>query len=578
MAGGSQAPFLYNAWFRTGHSIGSLLFLLAFYRDILLDGHALSLTWKRVFRWPDNKFLIVAVVGALDYACFAWSVKFIDVTVAAILYETYPVVIILALGWLFKEEGRYQKITFTMFFLILLSLAGFVFAIASQTGEFTGSILNWNSAIGVVLVVAAAIGSGICAFGLRWGSDLSEDLSALRKADSVDANTKSLDLGCAVIALSVASLASVATSALAGLAIGESIAVSASGVALVGGMFAAVGAIALRKANLVTDNLGVNAMAYFIPILSLLWLFWVGDAEVARFDYIAIGTTAIITANLLISFEAEIRWGFKALILGLGAFGAFVYLRDGLFDFLGVEKWNWSAAGYFESITLSATVFTLLLAFRVTRLVSRTSEEDNRTFIIYRNLDLLARRGVIDGEVCRHILEIDRSGDLSLMREAYVMARKCISDVVPTALNEADSQLLGQAESNLDALIRSKQVDIHLGEMFALITFGAVTIGLALLSRPPQVEGWTRLLADVFAMVVTGVVVFMMVHIQDLQRERDQPKLELPESAEPGTGYWHYLASFPDTARRSFDQWLSIVVGVAIVPTYSGLLCYRWLG
>ena len=83
--------------------------------------------------------------------------------------------------------------------------------------------------------------------------------------------------------------------------------------------------------------------------------------------------------------------GVKALILALGICGAIVYLRDGVFSFLGVDKWQWAGSGYFESITLAATVFTLLLAFRVARLVSRTSEEDNRTFVIYRKLDLLAR-------------------------------------------------------------------------------------------------------------------------------------------------------------------------------------------
>ena len=40
---------------------------------------------------------------------------------------------------------------------------------------------------------------------------------------------------------------------------------------------------------------------------------------VVQGDYLIIGTAALITANLLIGFEAEIRWGFKSLILSLGA-------------------------------------------------------------------------------------------------------------------------------------------------------------------------------------------------------------------------------------------------------------------
>ena len=104
---------------------------------------------------------------------------------------------------------------------------------------------------------------------------------------------------------------------------------------------------------------------------------------------------------------------------------------------------------------------------------------------------------------------------------------------------------------------------------------------MALFSKPPQVGGWTELLTDVFAMVVSAVVVFLLVHIQDLQRERDQPKLELPESAEPGVvvpPYRRYLVLFPDTARLSFDQRLSVVVGVAIVAIYVILRGHRWLG
>ena len=92
-------------------------------------------------------------------------------------------------------------------------------------------------------------------------------------------------------------------------------------------------------------------MIYAMPVLSLLWLFFFADAEVARFDYLVIGAAAIITANLLINFEAEIRWGFRALLLALGTFGAVVYLRDGVFKFLGVDPWRWTGGGYFESIT-----------------------------------------------------------------------------------------------------------------------------------------------------------------------------------------------------------------------------------
>ena len=95
-------------------------------------------------------------------------------------------------------------------------------------------------------------------------------------------------------------------------------AVGALVIVVAGGIPIAFAWIAWRKANITTDNLGINALGFVTPIMSLFWLFWIAQARVARWDYLVIGTAAVITANLLISFDAEIRWGFKALILALG--------------------------------------------------------------------------------------------------------------------------------------------------------------------------------------------------------------------------------------------------------------------
>ena len=63
----------------------------------------------------------------------------------------------------------------------------------------------------------------------------------------------------------------------------------------------------VRKANLTTTNLGINAIAYGAPVLSLLWLYWIANTQVARWDYLILGAAVIIAANLLISFESEVR-------------------------------------------------------------------------------------------------------------------------------------------------------------------------------------------------------------------------------------------------------------------------------
>ena len=310
-----------------------------------------------------------------------------------------------------------------------------------------------------------------------------------------------------------------------------------------------------RKANMADDDISFNALGYAIPVLALLFLFFFQQADITRVDYLVPGATAIIVANMLIHFEAEVRWSFEALILALGGCGMVVYFRNDLFDLLGVPSWSWSGDGYFGSIALSATVFTLLLAFRVARLVTRTSDEENRTFSVLRKLDSLVRRDVINPDVRRCIMVLDESNNQAVLKEYYLKTRDYLASALPG--DDSDRQRLNETEAELDMLVRSKQVSPVLGEIFALLVFAGITIFLTMFTRPPEPDGWIRLLLDMFAMLVSSVIIFLMIYSVDLDRERDAHKLEMVEGAERDI----YLLLFPDTEQRLFDQWLSVAVG-----------------
>ena len=330
-----------------------------------------------------------------------------------------------------------------------------------------------------------------------------------------------------------------------------------------------------RLANLLSpQNQGINALAFLIPVLSVVWLVSFGEVNLGSWDYFIMGTLAIITANLLINFQAEVRWGFKALLLTLGTAGAVVYLRDGAFENLNVDKWHWTAGGYFEALALSATVFTLLLAFRVSRLITRSGQEESLTFSIFRKVELLVRRRVLDSRIRECVLRMDTPETQADLKNAYMEARNYINQARGDgeSLEAPDLQWLSEAEASLDDLARSKQQDITPGEMFALIIFAGITISLALLSRPPEAEGWNRFLVDVFAMLISGVIFFLVVNVWDLRRERDETKFLIVD------GRVDYTVRFPDGKDRSFDQKLSIVVGGLITLVYAGLLAHKWVG
>ena len=286
-----------------GVALACLVYLLTFFRTLNNGNDSLAVVKEYIFQWKHNKPLVWEIVGSFDYALFAWSIQFIDIAVAAVLFEIYPVGIIFLASWVYRYERRYWRITITAVALIMLSMVGLIFANASQITELDGfrSLFPLISVIGIYLVVAAVIAVAFSVFGLKWGTDLTGSLKC-------GGSNVGLELYCAVIALFLAGLVSVFINLGIGLAAGEAIGLEAMVLAVMGGIFAnAVANIAWRNASLTTDNLGINAIGFAIPLLSLLWLFWIAQVSVARFDLLLIGTVAIITANLLLNFEAEIK-------------------------------------------------------------------------------------------------------------------------------------------------------------------------------------------------------------------------------------------------------------------------------
>lgn len=583
---GGSSPFLFNSAWRMGLILGvsvfGLLYMGIFHRPLL------AYYWQHrniVARHIPNILLLISVINGFDYALLALSVRFVDVSVAAVLFEMWPIFFVLLRANLEK-----QHLSLTTFMLLFPAVAGLAFVIFSQSEA--GNVIEGVSKdvlLGGVLAFLGGLASACTAFSFKWALDLQNKLPTPPQEEERSAPV-ALALVPVLIAFLLTNLVAFPLTIIIGVSSGESIAINSAGLAFLavgllgGALVQALGSMLYRVSNVVSDSLGVNAIYYFTPCFTLLWLSIIGAValaisgwtpiisgiDVAHVDLLIIGTVLIISSNLLVNFEAEIRWSFKSIVLALGVCGAIVYLRESIFDLLNVPNWAWSGDGYFGSVSLAATVFTLLLAFRVARLVTRTNDEENRTFALLRKLDGLVRRDVIDGEVRECIRVIDESNKQIVLKEYYLETRRFIGNATPN--NEGDRQILSEVEAELDSLVRSKQTSPVLGEIFALIIFAAITIFLAMFTRPTEPDGWIRVLLDLFAMLVSSVIVFLMIYSMDLDRERDAHKLERTKVG------GEYLLLFPDTEQRLFDQWLSIAVGVAIVLTYAGLMAHKWLG
>lgn len=567
VGGGTESPFLFTAGVSLGTGLGSAFFLAAAFRPVLFTRSVLSLISQRLLSWS----LFLVVINQFVYSLFAWSTRYLDFSVVSTLFETWPIFLIVLTAILYRAQARYYKITSGMLWLLVTGFVGFTFVTASQSGGFG----NWDDSrlsdtvIGLALVISAVLVAALPAFGFKWGTDLSE---ALPDAVVGDRNRPFVEICCALIAFCIASFAGIGLNAGVGFIAMETISMESLAIAVASGaLIMAPASISWRAANMLTRNLGINALSYATPIFALMWLFVFWRVDVARIDFLIIGAAAIITANLLINFEAEVRFGFKALVLALWSCGAFVYLRDDFMHLLPFHGWLWPRETYLGSVGLSATVFILLLTFRVARLAPRTQDEDNRIFALHRAVELLATRNLIAPVTSEHIRGVDSARNPEELRIAYSQAKLCFVRAAAVNHPVADQKLLASAEAQLNMVVHSRQQGVDFGELFSLIIFGGATVLLSLLSRP-EVSGWTAFIYEIFSVLFPAVIVFLIVSVWDLHRDRADLVLATQ------TGDDGYGVIFRDPRNRRFERAVSTVIGLGIAATYAGLLWHKWVG
>ena len=593
--GARDTPFLFAAGLRIGAVVGFALFMALFYRRLFFSTNTWKMVGVRLLRSPLSVGgrvihsplpIILATIGHLEYTFFALSTQYIDIAVATVIFEIWPIILVWLSGRIF---ARYNITSREVYFLSIVGFIGIIFVVLSEfqgdlrVDERFSELLGTSQlGIGFILITVALLMAPLIAFGLRWGVDLGRNLG-----DQGDGREDSGDLeffgimvanlignGFALLLnLTMGALtgeqASTATVALFEFG-GQVLTAAPIALAIVGGFIAlTIGGVAWRRANLVTHDLGVNTLFYMTPVIGLLWLFGLSrtgllsQVEVIRPEYLIIGTVAIVIANLLINFGADRLLGFKALIIAVWACGAMVNLRP--------QSWLWTGdTDYYTLLALSATVFTLIYAFRVARLSSRILDEDNHGFRLVRQLEAMARRGVVDPDVCDDILAINEM-DGPRMQDAYNSARRRMDTAILSA-EPKDAEKLVELEADLDSLTHSRQQGINFGELCAIAIFGGITILLALFALPDGV-GRTGFLIELFTMLFTPVIIFLTVSIWDLRLERIARIMRTRVIA----GRRDYSVLFQDETKRHIEQGITVVVGLLMVGTYVGLLGYKWL-
>ena len=579
-SGAVESPFLFaSAWHIAG-GIAALAYLGVRYRPLFTtpvfneflrprDGYFRSRGEKhyrvgvaRLIPSMTAAVVIAAIIfGHSDLLFLVWSIRLTDVAVATILYEIWPFVVYASgvlpfvtdrgLNESDDSDGRNTVTERVVEISILFAGLGFVVAspfgaISSVIGMFFGvmSSIAWGTQYALISTWVSGRSIDRCAGIAR------EDIELFGMLLISSIVMLATGLGFFVVALVNSEPVS------------ESIAVAVAASVTVTLIVRPV----IRRAASEVPQTWSEAILLVIPFAAFMWLLLFSRVHVQYLDRLLIGAVAVLAATVLINFRAERRLGFRSLLIGVWGFGTFVYFRPELAEMVSVGDWSWDGDEYFTAIGLSATIFTLILSFRIQRIMSRSSDEATLAVSLRNRVESLVSRGVVSGSVRGHVLSVDAHKDQEHLRAAYQAARDMLAESYGAPQNQADRPDITLALTELDTLAYSRQAGRDFGEFVALSVFAAITVSLALFSFEDAATCWGGVLIEMFTVLFCAVVVFLIINVWDLQAERGMAVLD-PH----GRGI-----SFRDSP-RTFQQKISVGIVVVMMITYGWLLTDKWL-
>ena len=338
IASGGDTPLVYNAVMRFGYSISVAVFLFAFYGSLLRSAAVLKVLGRRLLHWH----VVLIFLGQFEIGLLAWATRFVDISVATILMESWPILLVFLVGRWFTARDRYVKPTPALVLLLTAGFAGvalvilLVFLVGRWftardryvkptpalvlllTAGFAGVALVILSQgvggdgfyggtlvapfLGFLLALCAALCIALSGLGVSWGIDVGKDLAAL---PDLKFRRESLELfGALVVSFSASLLVAILAGSLA-LSGGEEFRPGTLLVALIAGLTFVIPNVSWRLANLVSTTLAINALAYATPLLSLVWLALLSQIGAVRMDPLLLGAVLIVASNVGVSLVSK---------------------------------------------------------------------------------------------------------------------------------------------------------------------------------------------------------------------------------------------------------------------------------
>ena len=541
-----ESPFLFTGIWLCSVAIGTGTAIMLGKKTLLLKPEVVGGIKSQCKSW----LMLVSVLGQCGSVLFAVGLAFVDVSVAAILYETWPIFLMALMVFLFRGTDRYTRISAGTMLFVVIAFAGVAMVILGQSNTSPvlpkiGSDLSVpRTLIGAILVlVAAGTWAAHSACTLKMGVLLAKKHERL---ENIGAGEIVFTVAMTCIALVVSGI----VLCVIGLVMSETFSRHQMLYAVLGAILVdSIGAVAFRAANLKTKDLGLNALSYATPLVALAWLWALSILNVSHPDYLVIGAMGIVASNLLINSLASNRIAYKALVVSLWVFGTVIYFTDGYATDVPLE--------------LPVTIFILVLAFRVERLTRRTSQEEGWMFEAFRRLELLAARERIGGIEWRNLLLIiDRHKTAEELEKAYdSLAGKLARHITAADTDRKVADEITHIRHLVDNLAHSRQQGTRFGEIVAIaMAGGLIVVGLLFFNGDREFYG------EIVSLLLSSVVVFLFVNIVDLEWDRRDRILKR-------TGR-EFKVKFDDVSNREAQQVVSVVTSAVMVFVFAWL--FTW--
>ena len=538
LGGAEESPFLFTGIWQVSIAIGVGAAIplfgkkMSFKKAVVKDITSQCGTWLMLF----------SLIGHCGFALFALGLAFIDVSLAAILYEIWPIFLIFLMSHLFKGTKRYRPITWGTWIFVFMAVLGVTLVVLSHNVaprpllEIRSGFTGPGTLLGGALIILTAISQAMLAAGtLKIGILLAKNHPHPESRETGEiVFTMVMNCICLVIGGGVLIVI--------GIILSETMSAHQLLYAILSGIFVTpIGTVAFRFANLKTDDLGVNAIAFATPLVALGWLWAFSILGVSHLDYLIIGAMGVVAANLLINTKADKRIAYNALVVCLWLFGTIIYFHLGYETEVPLE--------------LPVTVFILVLSFRVDRLVRRTSQEEAWVFNAFHRLRLMASKRQIDYAAGEILLKIDRHKTPEELAGAY---RKLVEKLALAERKVDNKDEITEVRHMVDSLAHSRQQGAHFGELVAIaIAGGLIVVGLLFFN------GKHDIYSDLASFLLSSVVVFLFFNIVDLQNDRRDPILI--------GRIWRYEVKFDDAVSKYGQQKFSVVISAVIVVVFAVL-------